>query len=159
MKRREFITLLEYRWAEGRSERFAEIAAEFVRLKVDVIFTTGSAVFAVKQTTSAIPAVFTLAQDPLGTGLVASLARPGGNVNGTKLHPMQSAFMARHALQCGFCTPGFLMLAVNVLERNPDITDEEILHVLSSNLCRCTGYQNIVKAVRSAASENRAAAR
>jgi putative ABC transport system substrate-binding protein len=73
---------IEYRWAEGRSERFAEIAAEFVRLKVDVIFTTGSAVLAVKQTTSAIPVVFTLAQDPLGTGLVASLARPGGNVTG-----------------------------------------------------------------------------
>jgi putative ABC transport system substrate-binding protein len=73
---------IEYRWAEGRSERFAEIAAEFVLLKVDVIFTTGSAVLAVKQTTSAIPVVFTLAQDPLGTGLVASLARPGGNVTG-----------------------------------------------------------------------------
>jgi putative ABC transport system substrate-binding protein len=73
---------IEYRWAEGRSERFAEIAAEFVHLKVDVIFTTGSAVLAVKQATSAIPVVFTLAQDPLGTGLVASLARPGGNVTG-----------------------------------------------------------------------------
>jgi putative ABC transport system substrate-binding protein len=73
---------IEYRWAEGRNERFAEIAAEFVRLKVDVIFTTGSAVLAVKQTTSVIPVVFTLAADPLGTGLVASLARPGGNVTG-----------------------------------------------------------------------------
>ena len=73
---------IEYRWAEGRSERFAEIAAEFVRFKVDVIFTTGSAVLAVKHTTSVIPVVFTLAQDPLGTGLVASLARPGGNVTG-----------------------------------------------------------------------------
>jgi putative ABC transport system substrate-binding protein len=73
---------IEYRWAEGRIERFAEIAAEFVRLKVDVIFTTGSAVLTVKQTTSVIPVVFTLAQDPLGTGLVASLARPGGNVTG-----------------------------------------------------------------------------
>ena len=71
---------IEYRWAEGRSERFAEIAAEFVRLKVDVIVTTGSAVLAVKQATSVIPIVFALAQDPIGTGLVASLARPGGNV-------------------------------------------------------------------------------
>src|SRR5258708_6829307 len=73
---------IEYRWAEGRSERFAEIAAEFVRLKVDVIVTSGSAVLAVKQTTSAIPIVFTLAQDPLGASLVESLSRPGGNVTG-----------------------------------------------------------------------------
>ncbi len=75
--------------------------------------------------------------------------------DGDKLHPMQSAFMAHHALQCGFCTPGFLMLAISALERNPAITDEEILDVLSSNLCRCTGYQNIVKAVQSAAVEAR----
>jgi carbon-monoxide dehydrogenase small subunit len=68
---------------------------------------------------------------------------------------MQDAFIAHHALQCGFCTPGFLMLAVNALETNPDLTDEEILEVLSSNLCRCTGYQNIVKAVRSTAADMR----
>ena len=77
--------------------------------------------------------------------------------DGDKLHPLQNAFIAHHALQCGFCTPGFLMLAVNVLETNPDLTDEEILEVLSSNLCRCTGYQNIVKAVRSMAAEMRRA--
>jgi carbon-monoxide dehydrogenase small subunit len=81
-----------------------------------------------------------------------------GLADGDKLHPLQSAFIAHHALQCGFCTPGFLMLAVNVLEKNPQISDEDILDVLSSNLCRCTGYQNIVKAVRSAAAEARAAA-
>jgi carbon-monoxide dehydrogenase small subunit len=81
-----------------------------------------------------------------------------GLADGDKLHPMQSSFIEHHALQCGFCTPGFLMLAVNALEKNPDITDEEILDVLSSNLCRCTGYQNIVKAVRSAAAEARGAA-
>ena len=74
--------VIEYRWAEGRSERFAEIAAEFVRLKVDVIVTSGGAVVAVKQATSVIPIVFAVANDPLGTGLVASLARPGGNVTG-----------------------------------------------------------------------------
>ena len=67
--------------------------------------------------------------------------------DGDKLHPLQAAFIAHHALQCGFCTPGFLMLAVNVLETDPDLTDEEILDILSSNLCRCTGYQNIIKAV------------
>jgi carbon-monoxide dehydrogenase small subunit len=80
-----------------------------------------------------------------------------GLADGDKLHPLQTAFIAHHALQCGFCTPGFLMLAVNALETNPEITDEEILEVLSSNLCRCTGYQNIIKAVRSTAAEMRAA--
>src|SRR5712691_10538315 len=78
-----------------------------------------------------------------------------GLADGETLHPLQSAFISHHALQCGFCTPGFLMLAVNALETNPDITDEEILDLLSSNLCRCTGYQNIVKAVRSTAAEMR----
>src|SRR5262245_48539966 len=73
---------IEYRWAEGRIERYAEIAAEFVRLKVDVIVTVGIALSAAKQATSVIPIVFAAAVDPLGTGLVASLARPGGNVTG-----------------------------------------------------------------------------
>jgi putative ABC transport system substrate-binding protein len=73
---------IEYRWGEGRNERFAEIAAEFVRLKVDVIVTSGAAALVVKQATSVIPIVFTAAADPLGTGLVASLARPGSNVTG-----------------------------------------------------------------------------
>lgn len=72
-----------------------------------------------------------------------------------KLHPMQQAFMDHHGLQCGFCTPGFLMLAVSVLEREPDIGDDDLIDVLSSNLCRCTGYQNIIKAVRAAAKEMR----
>jgi aerobic-type carbon monoxide dehydrogenase small subunit (CoxS/CutS family) len=80
-----------------------------------------------------------------------------GLAEGDKLHPLQSAFISHHALQCGFCTPGFLMLAVNALETNPEISDDEILEVLSSNLCRCTGYQNIVKAVRSTAAELRRA--
>src|SRR5690606_38325111 len=69
---------------------------------------------------------------------------------GDALHPLQQAFMDQHALQCGFCTPGFLMLACGVLEENPDISDEEILDALSSNLCRCTGYANILSAVRQA---------
>jgi putative tryptophan/tyrosine transport system substrate-binding protein len=71
-----------YRWAEGQIDRFSEIAAEFVRRKVDVVFTTGAGAAVAKQTTSTIPIVFTLAQDPIGSGLVASLARPGGNVTG-----------------------------------------------------------------------------
>jgi len=78
-----------------------------------------------------------------------------GLANGEKLHPLQRSFISNHGLQCGFCTPGFLMLAVNVLETNPEITDDEMLDVLSSNLCRCTGYRSIVKAVRHAASEMR----
>ena len=73
---------IETRWAEGRSERFAEIAAELVGLKVDVIVTSGLAVPAAKQVTSVIPIVFAVASDPIGTGLIASLARPGGNVTG-----------------------------------------------------------------------------
>jgi putative ABC transport system substrate-binding protein len=73
---------IEYRWGEGRPERVAEIAAELVRLDVDVIVTVGSAVPAVKQATSVIPIVFPLSVDPVGGGLVASLARPGGNVTG-----------------------------------------------------------------------------
>ncbi len=78
-----------------------------------------------------------------------------GLADGGEPHPLQRAFMEHHALQCGFCTPGFLMLAVGVLEREPDIGDEDLLDILSSNLCRCTGYANIVKAVRAAAVEMR----
>src|SRR5262249_20456346 len=69
-------------WAEGRAERYAEITAEFVRLKVNVIVTSGIAVAMVKQTTSVIPIVFAISDDPVGGGLVAGLARPGGNVTG-----------------------------------------------------------------------------
>jgi len=76
-----------------------------------------------------------------------------GLAQGETFHPLQQAFWEHHGLQCGFCTPGFLMLAAGVLESEPDIGDEELKHVLSSNLCRCTGYQNILKAVRAAAAE------
>ena len=79
-----------------------------------------------------------------------------GLADGDTLHPIQQAFIDHHGLQCGFCTPGFLMLAVNVLERQPDIGDDELLDVLASNLCRCTGYQNIIK-VQAAAAEMRKA--
>jgi carbon-monoxide dehydrogenase small subunit len=67
------------------------------------------------------------------------------------LHPVQQAFHQRHALQCGFCTPGMIMTAVDLLSENPDPSDAEIREGLEGNLCRCTGYQNIVSAVRDAA--------
>jgi aerobic carbon-monoxide dehydrogenase small subunit len=78
-----------------------------------------------------------------------------GLAAGEELHPLQRAFIEHHGLQCGFCTPGFLMLVIGVLEREPDISDEDLMDVLASNLCRCTGYQNIVKAVRAYAAETR----
>jgi aerobic carbon-monoxide dehydrogenase small subunit len=81
-----------------------------------------------------------------------------GLQKGEKLHPMQEAFMRHHALQCGYCTPGFLMLAVGALEKDPDLGDAQLLDILSSNLCRCTGYENIIKAVRAAAAEMKASA-
>ena len=80
---------------------------------------------------------------------VASLAR------GDELHPLQRAFTEHHALQCGYCTPGFLMLALSLLERRPQLSDDELREELSANLCRCTGYDNIVKAVRAAAARMR----
>ncbi len=76
---------IEYRWAEGRGERIAEVAAEFIGLKVDVVVTTGTAVPAFKQATSTIPIVFAIANDPIGSGLVGSLSRPGGNVTGLSI--------------------------------------------------------------------------
>src|SRR4029077_20675888 len=82
---------IEYRWAEGSPERFGEIAAEFVRLKVDVIVTVGGAVLAAKQATSVIPIVFAVAADPVSSVLVASLARPGGNVTGLSLQQTDAA--------------------------------------------------------------------
>jgi aerobic carbon-monoxide dehydrogenase small subunit len=70
-----------------------------------------------------------------------------------ELHPMQKAFHQNHALQCGFCTPGMIMASIDLLNENPEPTDDEIRHGLEGNLCRCTGYQNIVRAVREAAQE------
>jgi carbon-monoxide dehydrogenase small subunit len=78
-----------------------------------------------------------------------------GLANGDELNLLQRAFIENHGLQCGYCTPGFLMLATNVLEKNPQIDDEALIDVLSSNLCRCTGYQNIIKAVKAARDEMR----
>ncbi len=68
-----------------------------------------------------------------------------------QLHPLQEGFWEKHGLQCGFCTPGMIMAAADLLKRNPNPTEEEIRHGLEGNLCRCTGYENIVRAVRYAA--------
>ncbi|TML58935.1 MAG: (2Fe-2S)-binding protein [Actinobacteria bacterium] len=70
--------------------------------------------------------------------------------NGT-MHPVQEAFHEQHGLQCGYCTPGFIMAAVSLLDETPNPSEEEIRHALEGNLCRCTGYQNIVRAVQAAA--------
>ena len=74
-----------------------------------------------------------------------------GLAKGGELHPIQQAFHEQHGLQCGFCTPGVMLTATALLHENPDPTEEEIRWALSGNICRCTGYQNIVKAVQSAA--------
>jgi aerobic carbon-monoxide dehydrogenase small subunit len=68
-----------------------------------------------------------------------------------QLHPVQQALHEHHGLQCGYCTPGMVMATVSLLEEHPDPSEEEIRHLLEGNLCRCTGYQNIVKAVKAAA--------
>ena len=75
---------------------------------------------------------------------------------GGPLHPLQEAFVEHHALQCGFCTPGFLMLAVGLLEAEPDMDEAAMRDALSSNLCRCTGYENILKAVKDGAQRMKA---
>jgi aerobic carbon-monoxide dehydrogenase small subunit len=100
--------------------------------------------------------------DPVRACLIFAVQAEGGAVctveglaAGSVLHALQRAFIEHHALQCGFCTPGFLMLAAGILEREPDIADDRLLDALSANLCRCTGYRNIVAAVRAAFAELR----
>jgi carbon-monoxide dehydrogenase small subunit len=78
-----------------------------------------------------------------------------GMEHGGKLHPLQQAFWDCHGLQCGFCTPGMIMQSAFLLEQNPDPTDDEVREGIAGNLCRCTGYVNIVKAVQQAAAELR----
>jgi carbon-monoxide dehydrogenase small subunit len=79
-----------------------------------------------------------------------------GLAEGARLHPLQRAFIDNFALQCGFCTPGFIMLAAGALAEKPCMDDEELVELLSSNLCRCTGYRSILAAVKQAAREMRA---
>jgi aerobic carbon-monoxide dehydrogenase small subunit len=76
-----------------------------------------------------------------------------GLMSNGKMHPLQEGFREEHGLQCGFCTPGMMMSALALLERNPDPSEAEIRHGISGNLCRCTGYQNIVKAIQYAAAK------
>lgn len=89
--------------------------------------------------------VFAVQADGGEVRTVESLAQDG------KLHPIQEGFHEQHGLQCGFCTPGMMMTSVALLEKNPHPTEDEIRHGISGNLCRCTGYMNIVKAVQYAA--------
>ena len=100
--------------------------------------------------------------DPIRACLIFAVQAQGsairtveGLARGGDLHPLQRALITHHGVQCGFCTPGFLMLVTGVLEREPDIGDEALLDVLASNLCRCTGYQGIVAAMRAAGAELR----
>jgi putative ABC transport system substrate-binding protein len=108
---------VEYRWAEGRSERFDEITAEFVRLNVDVIVVGGIAVPAAKRATSIIPIVFALAPDPVGSGLVASLSRPGGNVTG--LSNLSSDLFGKRIELLREIVPGLRRLAIIANSDNP----------------------------------------
>src|SRR5215510_14491784 len=108
-----------YHWAENRPERYAEIAAEFVRLKVDVIVTVGAVVPALKQATSVTPIVFVLDNDPVGSGLVASLARPGGNVTG--LSTQQSDVAGKRLELLREVVPGLRHLAIMANTGNPGV--------------------------------------
>jgi aerobic-type carbon monoxide dehydrogenase small subunit (CoxS/CutS family) len=103
-----------------------------------------------------------LGGEPVRSCLVLAVQAEGGDVRtveglarGGELHPLQRAFHEAGALQCGFCTPGFLMLAAGVLGREPDASEERLREALSSNLCRCTGYSSILEAVRAAQEELR----
>ncbi len=89
--------------------------------------------------------VFAVQADGSEVTTIEGLAKDG------ELHPVQQAFHEQHALQCGYCTPGFVMAAVSLLKENPDPTETEIREGLEGNLCRCTGYHNIVRAVQAAA--------
>ena len=82
----------------------------------------------------------------------SSVATIEGLSNGVDLHPLQEAFWNKHGLQCGFCTPGMIMASEELIKNNPSPSREEIRHALEGNICRCTGYQNIVRAVEEAAS-------
>ena len=82
-------------------------------------------------------------------------ARTDASITAIEVHPVQAAFAACHGLQCGFCTPGMIMASTDLLRRHPDPSDEQILEGLAGNLCRCTGYVNIVKAVKQAAAQMR----
>jgi ABC-type uncharacterized transport system substrate-binding protein len=137
---------IEIRWAEGRPERFAEIAAEFVQLKVDVIVTAGPPVFAAKQATSVIPIVFATVADPLGSGLVASLARPGGNVTGLSLASPELAGKRLELLR--EVVPGLRRLAI-LADSNYPPSMRELDEVETA--ARPLGIETIALKIRQAA--------
>lgn len=100
----------------------------------------------------------TLNGDAVKSCTVLAVQAHGGSIttiegmsNGNELHPIQAAFKENHGLQCGFCTPGMVMVAADILKNNPNPTEEEIRHGLEGNFCRCTGYHNIVKSIQHAA--------
>ena len=93
--------------------------------------------------------IFAVQADGAEITTIEGLARDG------QLHPVQEGFWEKHGLQCGYCTPGMIMTAVDFLQRNPNPTEEEIRHAIEGNLCRCTGYQNIVRAIQYAAEKMR----
>ncbi|MBO9358215.1 MAG: (2Fe-2S)-binding protein [Thermomicrobium sp.] len=93
--------------------------------------------------------IFAVQADGAEITTIEGLARDG------QLHPVQEGFWEKHGLQCGYCTPGMIMTAVDILQRNPSPTEEEIRHAIEGNLCRCTGYQNIVRAIQYAAEKMR----
>ena len=138
------ITII-YRWAEGRSERFAEIAAEFVSRKVDVIVTGGNAVSAVRQATSTIPIVFALAVDPVGSGFVNSLSRPGGNVTGLSLQGPDLAGKRLELLREVAPGRGRLAILVNV---GYPAAKEELAQVQTA--ARALGLESVVLEIRRA---------
>ena len=109
--------VIEYRWADGRAERYADFAAEFVRLQVDVIVTSGSAAVAAKRATSVIPIVFATANEPIGSGLVASLARPGGNATGMSMQQTDLAGKRLELLR--EIVPGLRRLGILINAGNP----------------------------------------
>lgn len=105
----------------------------------------GACVVSVNGATVKSCAVFAWQMDGAEIKTIESLA------DGDTLHPMQEAFRNHHGLQCGFCTPGMVMTAVDMAEKNPDLSEDDIRYGLEGNICRCTGYQNIVDAVKAGA--------
>jgi putative ABC transport system substrate-binding protein len=136
---------INYRWAKGQTERFSEIAVEFVRLEVDAIVTSGAGAIAARKVTSVIPIIFTIAADPLGSGLVASLARPGGNVTG--LSAQQADLAGKRIGLLRELAPGFSRLAIlaNVGAPNPALEMSEAQTAASK-----LGLQVITSAIRRA---------
>jgi len=132
---------IEYRWAEGRNERGAEIAAEFARRKVDVIVTTGSSALAVKEAISTVPVVFALWSDPIGSGYVASLARPGGNATGLSLQSLDTAAKRLELLR--EVVPDLRRLTVLARLDNPSNVKGRVdaLHIVSDPLLLANGIR------------------